>query len=302
VQRREVCITGAACLGPLGRDALAYTAPGPLPKDEPFELPTGALDPVRARRLDRASRMTALVVEEAMGAADRSAGLVVGTAHGSVGATGQILRRIFEKGARYASPAHFPSVLPSAVAANPSIYLGLTGPVLSCSDLSTSAEAALALAIDLVATGECDKVIAAAVDEHNEVAARVSAPLTCGLPDRGARAEGAAALTIEARATAARPLALFTWERAWRGAMPELPPPSTARAAVFLARAIELPPAWRDVPAHVIAERAGDHESVGGIALTAAVAALGAGLVDEALVLGTAPDRGYAWALRRAEP
>jgi 3-oxoacyl-[acyl-carrier-protein] synthase II len=312
--RRALCITGAACLGPLGLHApspaadggaLAYIEPGPRPRDEPSELPAGALDPLRARRLDRASRMVTLVIERALGThglgtpVARAAGLVVGTAHGSVGATGQILRRIFEKGARFASPGHFPSVLPSAVAANPSIYLGLTGPVLSCSDLSTSAEAAVVIAMELVASGACDVMIAAAVDEHNEVAAVISAPLTCGLPHRGARAEGAAALAIEPLERAvARALAVIAWSKSWRGAAPELPAPSPG-AAVFMVRAGEIPAAWRGVPAHVIAERAGDHESVGGLALVAAVAAIAQGVAEEVLVLGTAPDRGYAWALRR---
>lgn len=343
-----LAITGAACFGPLGlhgtgagcaplAGALAYTEPGPLPPDVPLELPAGLLDPMRARRLDRASRMATVVVAAALGpdpdrarladprpdqarladarvdrggvgqpALDRGTGVVVGTAHGSVGATGQLLRRIVEVGARFASPAVFPSVLPSAVASQPSIYLGLVGPVLSCSDLSTSAEAALAIAAELVESGECDKMVAAAVDEHNLVAARISGPLTSGIADRSARTEGAAAVAVERLADAgSRALATIAWWRAWRGAAPELPPPrARSRAVVLSARPCSVPTSWRGVPRQVVADRAGDHESAGGVALVAAVAALCSpdGGVDEVLVLGAAPDRGYAWALTRPPP
>jgi hypothetical protein len=51
-----------------------------------------------------------------------------------------------------------------------------------------------------------------------------------------------------------------------------------------------------------VADRAGDHESVGGMALVSAVAALVEGDVEEVLVVGTGPDRGYAVTLRGISP
>jgi 3-oxoacyl-[acyl-carrier-protein] synthase II len=43
--------------------------------------------------------------------------------------------------------------------------------------------------------------------------------------------------------------------------------------------------------------RLGSHEGAGGFAVLAAVAAIDEGLADSALVLGSAPDRGYAMVL-----
>ncbi len=303
---RRLAITGAACIGPLGLfggatldGVVAYAEPGPLPADVPCELPVGLLDGMRARRLDRASRLTTVVASMALGdGVDPCTAVVVGTAHGGVSATGQVLRRVFERGPRFASPALFPSVLPSALASHPSIYLGLTGPALSCSDLSTSAELAFSLALDLVRDGAAPVAVAAAVDEHNEVAARISGPALCGLPDRRARAEGAAALAIEPwEAAGPRALAEVVWGAAWRGRPPALPVPAEG-ALLFTARHGEVPAPWSGVARRVLADRAGDHESVGGVALVTAVSALVSRRTTEALVLGCGPDRGYAWVLR----
>lgn len=302
----RLAITGAACIGPLGffgGDTLAamaaYAEPGPLPPDERCSWEPGILEMMAARRLDRASRLATMVAQAALGASpDPATGVVVGTAHGGVTATTEVVRRMFEKGARYASPVHFPCVLPSAIASHASIYLGLTGPAFACSDLSTSAEAAFAVALDLVRDGLAPRVVAAAVDEHNEVAAKVSAPIACDIPDRGARAEGAAALLIEPLAEAgARALAEVVWGASWRGDEPSIPPP-TGAGQVCLARAGRVPAAWAALPRYVVADRAGDHESVGGAALVTAVSAIASQRAAEVLVIGRGPDRGYAWILR----
>jgi 3-oxoacyl-[acyl-carrier-protein] synthase II len=87
--------------------------------------------------------------------------------------------------------------------------------------------------------------------------------------------------------------------RSWRGNHGDwhrdIPAP-TGRAAVFRARAGKLapPPAWEAVAVRCASPGAGDHEGLGGIALLAALGALDAQEIDSALVLGTAPDRGYA--------
>lgn len=304
--RGDIVITGAASLGPLGLfggddlvGAAAYLEPGPLPADEPCDVPKGVLEMMRARRLDRASRMTTIATQRALGDTPRDGmGIVLGTAHGAVSATTHVIRRIFEKGPKYASPVHFPCVLPSAVASHPSIYLGLDGPAVACSDLSASGEAAFALASDMLVFGITNRVVAAAVDEHNELAAKVSLPVTCNLADRGARSEGAAALVLELASEAEdRALARVGWQAAWRGDMPALPPPGDDALLVLVRDAAA--PGWESVPRRIVADRAGDHEAVGGLALVAAVAVLVRGDAAEVLVLGNAPDRGYAWVLRR---
>ena len=301
----KVVITGAACLGPHGvaaGDTLAaqmapYLAAGRLPDDAPMELPKGLLDAMRARRLDRASRMVTMATQLALGGEPSpGTGIVVGSGHGGVSATTRVLKKIFERGPRFASPAHFPSVLPSAQASHPAIYLGMTGPVFACSDLGTSAEAALLCGIDLLRHGFADCVVAAGVDEHNLVASRAS--MVVGeIPGRNARSEGAAALVLEHAGGDKTPLAEVASSQAWRGSEPALAAPGDD-AAVILVRPGPVPPGWEQAPRHVIADRAGDHESVGGVALVAAVALIASRTHREVLVVGRAPDRGYAFVLR----
>ncbi|MBW2526982.1 MAG: beta-ketoacyl-[acyl-carrier-protein] synthase family protein, partial [Deltaproteobacteria bacterium] len=213
---RSMVITGGATVGPLGicgsRASFDYTR-----RSEPVSAPPAPaelrLDPTRARRFDRAARLTTAAIESALDDAaldvDRLAavhglGTVVGSAFGSVGSTGRYLERLFGKGARWASPALFPGALPSALGANASLYAQLTGPVLSAADLALSAEGALAVALELVACGDGDAIVAAAVEEQSEVAERVSGPLCSGLGSGAQRGEGAAALIVEAAASARR--------------------------------------------------------------------------------------------------
>jgi 3-oxoacyl-[acyl-carrier-protein] synthase II len=321
---RSVVITGGGTVGPLGTtgsegaaDYVASSRP-PSPGADCGEL---ALDLQRARRFDRPARLATVAIERSL----REAGLLdlavarqcrigatVGSAFGSVGTTGRYLLRLFEKGARWASPALFPAALPSALGANPSLYLGLTGPVLSTADLAVSAESSLVTAIELVAAGDADAMAAAAVEERSEVAARVSGPLCSGLNGAECRGEGAAALVIEtATAARARGVAIRAFVArwtSWRGAghaeLADFPPPPL-RAAVYRARqpldADPLPPPWRPVPSFAVAPRAGDHESVGGFAAAAAVAAIETGAFEAVLVLGAAGDRGHALLLQATE-
>lgn len=304
----SLVITGVSLLGPRGRgaDPRGYldggSGDGPDPIDAPLAAPTASLDGLRARRFGRASRLATLVAGDVLvDGPDRAAtGIVVGSAFGSVEATGALLRQIAEKGPRFASPAVFPSVLPSALASHPSIYLGLRGPAFACADLGASAESALFLGALILDDHQAEAVVVAAVEEHSAVATAVSSPSNSGL--RGpARGEGAAALLLEpaeaARRRGARARAVLAARHAWRGARPPLPGPGSTRAATVVARPhLEAPPGW---PPSRSVRRAGDHEAVGGAALVAAVALLDAGEVDEVLVLGDAPDRGYAFLLVR---
>ncbi len=306
-------ITASCAFGPLGwgvdpRHYLDPEGEGPepaRPADAPLALPEGALDAMRSRRFDRASRLATLVAEEVLAArADReTTGIVVGSAFGSVEATGALLRQIEEKGVRFASPAAFPSVLPSALASNPSIYLGLRGPALACSDLGVSGEAALVLGALLLADRQADAVVVCAVEEHSAVASAVSSPRVSGLRGPG-RAEGAAALLLEradaATSRGARVLATVAGTWSYRGARPDLPRPSTGRAMTLVGRPdLQAPPGW---PRARALRAAGHHECVGGLALAAAVALLAEGDADEVLVRGEAPDRGHAVWLRAAGP
>jgi 3-oxoacyl-[acyl-carrier-protein] synthase II len=311
-----IVVTAISTLGPLGlsADPLAYA--GASPDDRPVELPIELLDPMARRRFDRASRLATIVSQEALrsivgrdgeAAAPPRArtGIIVGSAFGSVSATGSFLLRLFDKGPRFARPADFPTVLPSALSSHPSIYLGLEGPALSCSDLGASAESALDLGLLLIADGQADAMVVVGVEEHSPAAPRVSSRLVSGLT--GLRGEGAAALVIEraasARARGVTPLAVVRHGVGRRGDIPAVAGPEGRidRALVVSARDRPPPPSWAHAPFCPITG-AGSHESVGAFALAAAVSACATGVADEALVLGGAPDRGYAFVLAGPRP
>jgi 3-oxoacyl-[acyl-carrier-protein] synthase II len=55
---------------------------------------------------------------------------------------------------------------------------------------------------------------------------------------------------------------------------------------------------WAEIDRRGVAERAGFHEGVGGVAAGVAAALVAGAHLDAALILGVAPDRGYALLLR----
>jgi 3-oxoacyl-[acyl-carrier-protein] synthase II len=243
---------------------------------------------------------------------DVDAGLVVGSASGCVASSGQLLSRLFQRGARAVSPIAFPSVLPSALSSAGSIYLGLRGPVWTVADLSASGEAAFFQAASMLAAGEADAMAVAAVEEQSVVIECYVGPTCMDLPVGGQRGEGGAAMIVQTAASAAavgaRPLAKLVWFHHWRGKLSlpaELPEPC-GRAAVYHARPAaaalqqQLGP-WRHVPAQLLSDQLGHHEAVGAMALALAAAALDACRLDSVLVLGAAPDRGYAVMLQTVD-
>ncbi|MBW2523325.1 MAG: 3-oxoacyl-ACP synthase, partial [Deltaproteobacteria bacterium] len=97
----------------------------------------------------------------------------------------------------------------------------------------------------------------------------------------------------------AKVAAWATWRGEPEAAWASIPAPGT-RCAVYSARPLDeaqLPPSWRQAPRRTAAPAAGDHESLGGFAAVAAVAALELEPLDSALLLGIAPDRGFALVL-----
>jgi 3-oxoacyl-[acyl-carrier-protein] synthase II len=94
------------------------------------------------------------------------------------------------------------------------------------------------------------------------------------------------------------------WWSSWRGdgtaALAGAPAPGVGAAAVFIGRedarvdrTLRGSP-WAEVRRRALAPRVGDHEGAGGFAAAAAVAAIEGGVLARALILGGAPDRGYA--------
>ncbi|MGK4002980.1 beta-ketoacyl-[acyl-carrier-protein] synthase family protein [Sorangium sp. So ce1036] len=357
-RRRSVVVTAAATIGPLGvlasRGGAAYLEPGPAPTEGAIAFHAGAhLDLARARRLDRAGRLTTAAILTAIsdaglaGAAQGEAGAnagdagtsagappfavtpsrafpgaIVGASFGSVDASTAYMRRIYDKGAKFASPADFPNLVPSSPVGHASIYLGLRGPVFAMADLGATAEAAMVTAIELITAGEGEALAAGSVEEASPMIERCLGPICSEVAQCGVRSEGAAVVLFEsdahARERGARTLARVAFWTSWRGdgvgmlagapapAGPPAIPSQGARhgvpspAAVFIGRQEERLVAclrgspWAEVPRSILASRAGDHEGAGGFAAAAAVAALASGALASVLILGGAPDRGYA--------
>jgi 3-oxoacyl-[acyl-carrier-protein] synthase II len=317
---RRVVVTAAATLTPSGLrgtvDSRALLDPNAPDGGRRVTLDLGAmLDVSRARRLDRAARMGAVVIERALeesGAKSESPtriGAVVGSAFGSVDASAAFMHRLFEKGPRMVSPAEFPNLVPSSPAGHVSIYLGLRGPVLATADLATSGESACAQAIELIADGEADTIVAGGLEEASQIVERRLVALFSRFPatSRGPRAEGGAVIVFEAEETVeaagrkiiARVEQLLMWREPAELPLGSLRAPGS-KACVFLAREdegilalIEASP-WRGVRRAPLGRAPGEHEGLGAMAIAAAVSEMQAHAVGDALVVGLAKGRGYA--------
>ena len=331
---RAVVVTGVAAITPAG--LFEGTAVADVPNRAcdgdtiVFDF-TAHLDRARARRLDRASRLAALACERALGGGApgtragavpedaRDAGVVLGNAFGAVDNSSAFMRRLREKGARLASPADFPGLVPSSPAGHVSIYLGLGGPTLAVADLAVSGECAIAQGYELVAAGEADRVAVVAVEETSTIVDQVfrvvfGPDAGVGQADRPLRREGAGALALAAEEVAvarglpilARVEQVLAWaeEDAIHAAL--LPAPDLRRAVVVLGaesvgtHALLARCGWAEVRRISCAEQAGSHEAAGGIAVAVAAAMVASDpSVDLALSIGSARGLGYAILLAR---
>jgi 3-oxoacyl-[acyl-carrier-protein] synthase II len=287
--------------------------------------PDDQLDAERARRLDRAAKLATLVVERALEDAAASApdaGVVLGNAFGSVDSCAGFMHRVSTKGARAASPAEFPNLVPSSPVGHVSIYAGMHGPALMTADLMTSGESAFAQAVQLVRMGEASRVVACASEPRSAIVERVLAPLFDDAPARiapseaaprfpdvaGRRDDLAAALAIEsdaeARGRGARPLARVDQVLEWRGdgvaAAAEIRAPRGGRPEVICGRVTRATEDlvskthWRSAPRWSCSDALGESEALGAAALCAAAARVHAGHASDVLVVGLARGRGYA--------
>ncbi|MDB4939228.1 MAG: 3-oxoacyl-[acyl-carrier-protein] synthase [Labilithrix sp.] len=339
---RSVVVTGAAVVTPSGVFSGLDVADVPDRATESDAIAydiAAELDIDRARRLDRASRLAAIACERALGRErgaavdvvrgaapgaghDGDAGVVLGNAFGAVDGTSAFMRRLREKGARLASPADFPSLVPSSPAGHVSIYLGLTGPTLAVADLATSGECAVTQGYELVAAGETDRIAVVAVEEKSTIVDEVFRVVfgpdrrDTSAKSRPLRREGAGAIVLAAEDVAvARGLPILakvdhvlSW---WHddAAIADLAPPpggasggavvviGTAAGAIdaVLARA-----GWSECRRITCADRAGSHEAAGAIAVAVASATLAKdSSIDAVLCVGVARGSGYAITLGR---
>lgn len=313
-------VTPGACL--VNADVASLPDRAPVSASVAAET-FAALDPVRARRLDRAGKLASVAGALALGTdGDKDVGMVLGSAFGAVDASASFLRRLAEKGPRFVSPADFPNLVPSAPAGSASIYLGLTGPSMVVADLATSGECAVVQAFELVAHGEASRALAVAVEERSTIVEQVLSVLfggdgaadASGEPSEVLRREGSAAIALASAAVARERgldvLAEVVVAESWRAdaaPLASLPAPpegavvvlggASLRAAEWLDRT-----AWAACPRVTCEAHAGTHEAVGGIAVAVAAAMIGRGQAPSVLCVGSARGSGYAVLLRRWGP
>jgi 3-oxoacyl-[acyl-carrier-protein] synthase II len=320
---RPVVVTGAAAVTARGvldmRECAGLLAPPAEPPAPRIAFEPGAmLDAARARRLDRAARLSTLVIARALQEPGilperERVGTIVGSAFGGVDGSSAYMDRLFAKGPRLASPADFPNLVPSSPVGHASIYLGLRGPVFTVADLSASGEAAIAQAHELVAAGEADQVVGGAVVETSDIVERVFVALYArGHVSRGTRSEGAGAIVLEAeevaRARGAPIAARVARVTSCRdgASLASLRAPRDASRARVVAPAVDerlaqmlAGTAWESCARLGVALAAGEHEALGAIAAAAAVGAIAAGDADEILVVCAEAGRRYAVLLVR---
>jgi len=313
----ELVVTALATIGPRGElsgtEAVEYLSE--LPASPPELRPlVERLDPARSRRFDRVSALVTLCAERALGDAglrSDGVGLVSSSAFGNVERSVAFLHRAFSRGPRFASPAEFPHLLPSAAAGNASIYLGLTGPVLTVSDVAVGAELALGVGAAFVGVGLCDAVVVGSAEPEDLVIEQLLGPLHGhgANESAGGRGEGAAFFVLE-RADASKcrgraPLARLCAQ--WEADGPEriAAPRQAQRSVLVSAETDDELRAWLGAsPWATVARRRLESHGIpsevrSGFALAGAIAALACGEHDEALVLSLGVGTAQATLLAR---
>jgi 3-oxoacyl-[acyl-carrier-protein] synthase II len=310
----ELVVSAAATLtGELRVGANCAELARDLATPAPFAFdPVTLLEPERSRRFDRASALATRSAQAAFDAANlpaRSCGLVVGSAYGSVERSLRFIERLLGRGLKYAPPADFPQLVPSAIAGNAALYLRLLGPVFSVGEGETSGESAFEAGVSLLELGASSAVLVGAAEAYDPVVF----DLLRGAPSGAPRGEGAGFLLLEHAASAkARghvPLARLVAHEQERGtrtgqvwAAPH--DPRSARLLVAgtddsLEAVLACSP-WARVERISLAEHIGAFEAAGavGLAVAAALVARGAG---EVLLVSAGPGVRYLARFERPE-
>jgi 3-oxoacyl-[acyl-carrier-protein] synthase II len=316
----RVVVTGFAALGSFGELEQAGVErvfePGREARGGPLEpAPLAALDPERSRRFDGNAALVTRLAQRALAVSkldSTGVGIAAGTAFGSVERSVRFVLRAVERGVRRANPAEFPHLVASAAAGNASIYLGLSGAAFCVPGGATSAEAALAAALDWLRLGGARAFVAGAAEGFDAVAAELLGPRVT-LEGRVERTEGGGFVVLEpeplARARGAESLALLEgpWLLEGDAPFPTAPPRDRERALVigsglddpamgFLARS-----AWGGCARRSVLSGSGFHEALSGVALAAAVALVARHAVEEVLVVNGSEHGAWLTLLRCPE-
>ncbi|MGZ3450376.1 MAG: beta-ketoacyl synthase N-terminal-like domain-containing protein [Polyangiales bacterium] len=301
---RAVYVSGVGTTS--GAGALAGEANLALlgPRGDAQPDPTSGLDPARARRLDRAARLGTAAAQLA-GARDGD-GVIYGSSYGDADGSASFLAKLFAKGPRLVPPADFPNLVPSSPTGHVSIYLGLHGPAIAVADLSTSGEAGVATAFELIASHAADAIVAGSVEGPSEIAASCIAPAfraLVGEPPKTDRTEGAAALRLTSEPSAIR-VAQVVCGPDVRALLAQIAPSTKPTVVVAEStgnvRAALADSAFAALPVRDVAAAVGRHEGLGGFALAAGAALLLAGQSESTMIVGASPGRSYVIVLTRA--
>jgi 3-oxoacyl-[acyl-carrier-protein] synthase II len=240
--RRRVVITGAGALSPLGdspaalhralaegRSALkpielfSLDGLGPRRAGEirPFE-PQNYLGDRNLRPVDRTSRLLLVAAQAALDTsgwtsearAEREVGLVLGTTFCSIKTIAEFDRRGLQLGPSHASPLDFANSVINAAAGQAAIWHGLRGVNSTVAGGEAAGLLAIANAVDLIAAGRADALLAGGVEElcfesfvgyhkAGRLAPEDGHPVPFDARRNGfAQSEGAALLVLEAEETA----------------------------------------------------------------------------------------------------
>lgn len=192
---REVLVTGAAAVTPLGRDLETTAARLAAGESACAEVPAEGGDPrrkaafasriasfttepempkARARRLDRASQYAVVAVTRCLADAgwttagnEEETGIVLGTGSAGAGPLVELERQMACESPETASPFLFPYTVANAPASLAAIELKIKGPNVTITQKDPAGLNALFYARLLLEDGRAKAIVAGAVDEWN---------------------------------------------------------------------------------------------------------------------------------------
>ncbi len=180
--RREVLISGVGVILPSAIGNEAFIArlgaapglerdPGPIPDEQFLHL----LNARRVRRMSEYVKMTLAATAVActdagiddLPAFAESCAAILGSTHGSANYSDAYYRQIVQEGIAAANPLLFAEAVPNAGAAHLSLMLSLKRACQTIIGSRTAGLEALRLAALRIATGEWDRAIVSAAEEHH---------------------------------------------------------------------------------------------------------------------------------------
>ncbi len=155
----------------------------------------------KVARLDALSLLLATAVARLGREAIEGGGIIVGHGLATIDINERFHARVRERGPTAAEPRLFPPTSPNVMPGQIAILFGLGGPSAAVASGPGSALDPLRLAVDLVAAGDAERVVVAAVDVVGPASRAV---LDAGFPEEAALfATGAVAALVSARAEGA---------------------------------------------------------------------------------------------------